>query len=123
MLFRSMANPNMVNVSTITGNTVTAALTTTTTTALLSGSANSVSKVISIVVANINGSASASTTMSYYDGTNDRYFAYQITVPAGSSVVLIDKNSGFYITEAAQIRGGASLNSYLTALISYETIS
>ena len=123
MLFRSMANPNMVNVSTITGNTVTAALTTTTTTALLSGSANSVSKVISIVVANINGSASASTTMSYYDGTNDRYFAYQITVPAGSSVVLIDKNSGFYITESAQIRGGASLNSYLTALISYETIS
>lgn len=118
-----MANPNLGTVTTILGNTVTAALTTTLTTALLSGSANTVHKVNTIVVANINGTNAASCTLSYYDGTNDRYFAYQITVPAGSSVVLIDKNSGFYVTENAAIRGGASLNSYLTAMISYETMS
>lgn len=117
-----MANPNLGTATSITGNTVTAALTTTLTTALLSGSANTVQKINSIIVGNINGTNAASCTMSYYDGTNDRYFAYQITVPAGSTVVLVDKNSGFYVTENAAIRGGASLNSYLTALISYETI-
>jgi hypothetical protein len=40
-----------------------------------------------------------------------------------ASVVLIDRNSGFYITEGQEIRGGASLNNYLTALVSYETLS
>ena len=118
-----MANPNLGSVTSILANTVTAALTTTTTTALLSGVTNQVHKVNSIVIANINGTNAASCTLSYFDGTNDRSFAYQVTVPAGSTLVLIDKNSGFYVTENGAIRGGASLNSYLTALISYETLS
>ena len=118
-----MANPNLGTATTITANTVTASLTTTSTTSLLSCSANNLIKVNTIIIANINGVNSASCNVSYYDGTNDRQFASQITVPAGSTVVLIDKNSGFYITEGQEIRGGASLNSYLTSLISYETIS
>jgi len=118
-----MANPNLGTVTTIIGDTITAALTTTTTTALLSGVTNKVLKVNTIVIANINGTNSTSCTLSFYDGTNDIPFAYQVTVPAGSSVVLIDKNSGFYVKEGTEIRGGATLNSYLTALISYETLS
>lgn len=118
-----MSAPNIISATTITGDTITAALTTTTTTALLSGSANTVKKINSIIVANVNGSASASATLSYYDGTNDRYFAYQITVPAGSSLMFLDRSNGFYLTENSEIRGGANLNSYLTVLISYETIS
>lgn len=118
-----MANPNLGTATSIVGDTVTAALTTSVTTALLAGVSNKVHKVNSIIIANINGTNAASCTFSYHDGTNDRYFAYQITVPAGSTVVLIDKNSGFYIKEGNEIRGGASLNSYLTALISYETLS
>lgn len=118
-----MANPNLGNAVSIIASTVTSNLTTTLTTTLLSGTANSVHKINSIIIANINGTNSASTTLSYYDGTNDRYFAYQVTVPAGSTVIVIDKGSGFYVTENAAIRGGASLNSYLTSLISYETLS
>lgn len=118
-----MANPNLGTVSTIIGDTTTAALTTTITTALLSGVTDKVLKVNTIVIANINGTNATSCTLSFFDGTTDRPFAYQVTVPAGSSVVLIDKNSGFYVKEGTAIRGGAGLNSYLTALISYETLS
>ena len=118
-----MANPNLGAVTTIIGDTITAALTVTTTTALLSGVVGKVLKVNSIIISNINGTNSASCTLSFFDGTNDRSFAYQITVPAGSTVVLIDKNSGFYVKEGCEIRGGASLNSYLNAMISYETLS
>lgn len=117
-----MANPNIYNATSIVGDTITAALTTTVTTALLTGITDKILKVNTIMISNVNGTSAASCTLSYYDGTNDRYFAYQITVPAGSSVVLIDRNSGFYIKEGNAIRGGASLNNYLTALISYETI-
>jgi hypothetical protein len=58
-----MANPNLGTATTISGNTVTAALTTTLTTALLSGSANTVQKVNSIIIANINGTNAASCTL------------------------------------------------------------
>jgi hypothetical protein len=118
-----MANPNLYSATTITANTLTAALTTNSAITLLSGSANQVRKINTIVIANINGLNAASCNVSYFDGTNDRQFASQVSVPAGSTLVLIDRNSGFYITEGQEIRGGASLNSYLTALVSYETIS
>ena len=118
-----MANPNLGTVTSIIGDTITAALTTTTTTTLLAGVTNKSIKVNSIIVSNINGTNSASCTFSFYDGTNDRYFSYLITIPAGSSVVLVDKNNGFYIKEGCELRGGANLNSYLNALISYETMS
>lgn len=118
-----MANPNLYNATTITANTLTTALTTTSTTQILACSVNEVKKINTIIVANINGVNAASCNVSYYDGTNDRAFASQVSVPAGASVVLIDRNSGFYITEGQEIRGGASLNNYLTALVSYETLS
>ena len=117
-----MANPNLYTATTITANTLTAALTTTSTTQILAGSANQVRKINTIIIANINGVNSARCNVSYFDGTNDRAFASQVSIPAGASVVLIDRNSGFYITEGQEIRGGASLNSYLTALVSYETL-
>ena len=118
-----MANPNIGNTTTIIANTVTSNLTTTSTTTLLSGSANSVHKINTIIIANINGVSSASANLSYNDGTTDRFFAYQVVVPAGSSVVVIDKGSGFYVTENASIRGGSSSNNFLTSLISFETLS
>jgi len=118
-----MAAPNIVNVATITGKSVTGALGTSTATLLQnSASSNKVFKINTILVSNVDGTNSATAAISLYDGT-DRYIAKGITVPAGATVVLIDKNSSLYLEEDKIIRGDASAASDLEFIISYEEIS
>ena len=118
-----MANPNIFGATTIIGETLTVPLTTTLTSTLLSGVSNKLLKINTIIIANIDGVNSSSFNLYINDGTNTRAFAFQITVPAGASVVIIDRNSGFYLKETQTIEGGASLNNDLVATFSYETIS
>ena len=118
-----MAAPNIVNVATITGKSVTGAITTSTATLLQnSASSNKVFKINTILVSNVDGTNSATASISLYDST-DRHIAKGITVPAGSTVVLIDKNSFLYLEENHSIRGGASAASDLEILICYEELS
>ena len=118
-----MANPNMYTSNSILGETITRELTTTLTTTLLSGQSNKILKINTIIVANIDGVNATSFNLYLNDGVNTRAFAYQITVPAAASVVIIDRNSGFYLTESQTIEGGANLNQDLTITFSYEVIS
>tara|TARA_B100001057_G_C22849495_1_gene950385 strand:- start:2695 stop:3051 length:357 start_codon:yes stop_codon:yes gene_type:complete len=118
-----MAAPNIVNVATITGKSVTGALGTSTATLLQnSSSSNKVFKINTILVSNVDGTNSATAAISLYDGT-DRYIAKGITVPAGATVVLIDKNSSLYLEENKIIRGDASAAGDLEYIISYEELS
>ena len=117
-----MANPNIVNVSSILGKTDTFALTTTSAN-LVTATANTVFKINSIIVTNIDGTNAADVTVSYYDGTNTRAIGSTISVPADAALNLIDKNSSFYLEENEIISGLASANSDLVCLISYEIIS
>lgn len=119
-----MAAPNIVNVATITGKTVPLALTTTQQT-LVSNAASSgqVYKVNSLVIANVNGAASASVTVSFFRATTEYKLAHTIFVPAQASLVIISKDAGIYLEENDSIRIVASLNSYLHAVCSYEVIS
>ena len=118
-----MAAPNIVNVATITGKSVTGALGTSTATLLQnSASSNKVFKINTILVSNVDGTNSATAAISLYDGT-DRYIAKGITVPAGATVVLIDKNSSLYLEENKIIRGDASAAGDLEFIISYEELS
>ena len=119
-----MAAPNIVNVSSILGETHTAELDTTTTTSILANSASSgkVYKVNTIIVANKDGTNDAAVTVSHYDGSNDRFLASTVTVPADATLVVLDKNSSIYLEENHSIRGGASAASDLDIVISYEII-
>jgi len=90
-----MANPNIVNVATINGKTDTFALTTTET-SLVTATANTVFKINSIMIANIDGTNAADVTIKYNDGSTDRAIASTISVPADATLSLIDKNNGFY---------------------------
>ena len=87
-----------------------------------SASSNKVFKINTILVSNVDGTNSATAAISLYDGT-DRYIAKGITVPAGATVVLIDKNSSLYLEEDKIIRGDASAAGDLEFIISYEEIS
>jgi len=121
-----MANPNIVNVTSILGKTDTFALTTSTGITLVrnDGDSGKIYKINSIVVTNIDGSSAANLTMSHVDeASTSTAIASTISVPADSSLVLIDKNSSFYLEEGHEIQGGASANGDLVCLISYEIIS
>jgi myo-inositol-hexaphosphate 3-phosphohydrolase len=117
-----MANPNIVNVATINGKTDVFALTTTETN-LVTATANTVFKINTIMISNIDGTNAADVTIKYNDGSDDRAIASTINVPADSTLVVSDKNSSFYLEESEIIKGTASANSDLECLISYEIIA
>jgi hypothetical protein len=118
-----MANPNLVAVTSINGKSTNGALTTTTTTDLLTCASNKLIKVNSIIIANIDGTNSATVTMGIIkSGGSVVLFASTIAVPADATLVLIDKNSSFYLEEGDILEGGASANSDLTYTISYEEL-
>jgi hypothetical protein len=124
-----MANPNIVSVNSIFGNTTGIALTTTLTTVLLANAAASgkVFKIESIMVANVDGSSAADVTIDWNTnagGTGTSIaLAATISVPADATLNLVDKNSSFYLMENQSIIGGASADSDLECIISYEDIS
>ena len=125
-----MANPNIVSVNSIFGNTTGFALTTTLTNVLLANATSSgkVFKIESIMVANVDGTNAADVTIDYHtaaNGTAGTSFALAatISVPADATLNLVDKNSTFYLMENQSIIGGASANSDLEVIIAYEDIS
>lgn len=124
-----MAAPNIVNVSAITGITTFLTLPNTNATVLLSNpaSSNKVLKVNDIIVANVNGSATANITLSINNaaaGAGTAYrVAYQIDVAAKTSLVAIDKNASIYLEENRSIVATASAGNYLEVVCSYEEIS
>src|SRR5210317_1636010 len=121
-----MANPNIVNVTSILGKSLQAALTTTLTTQILAnaGSSGEVYKINSIIVANIDGTNSADASVFITkSGGSPIAIASTIAVPADSTLVAVDKNTALYLEEGDNIEAGASADSDLVITINYEELS
>lgn len=124
-----MANPNIVNVSAIYGKTVTVDLSTTSATTVVSNAASSgkVYKINSLIVSNVDGTAAADITISFYSqddiGGTATEIASTITVPADATLVVIDKNNSIYLEEDRSIGATAGSASDLKVVCSYEDIS
>ena len=124
-----MANPNIVNVSAIYGKTAAVNLTTTSATEIVSNAASSgkVYKINSLIVSNVDGTAAADITISYYSeddiGGTATEIASTITVPADATLVVIDKNNSIYLEEDRSIGATAGSASDLKVVCSYEDIS
>ena len=124
-----MAAPNIVSVSSIYGKTTGVLLNTTTTTGILTCASNKVLKVNSIICANVDGSASASVTINFFDTDSDgsgtdrtNPIASTVDVPADSTLVVLGKDSSIYLEEGDKITGGASANGDIQCTISYEEL-
>ena len=122
-----MANPNIVNVTKIYGNStyIVASASAVTWTAL-TPAANYVNKIGNIVASNVTASAATITLSlnSAVSGGGTAYrIAYQISVPPGASVIIVDKTTAVYVGEAQSIvvTGGTASAIELTA--SYENIT
>lgn len=123
-----MANPNIVNVTIINGNTSTTSLTTTSATSLVSNAAASskVYKIDSIVVANTSAAA-ANITINVYSaaalGGTAFPIASTISVPAYASLIVTDKTTAFYLLEDKSIGATAGTATALVVTASWEEIS
>ena len=121
-----MAAPNLVNVTSILGKTMGAALGTSANTDILGNGSSSgkVLKINSVIVANVDGTNNATVNVHFYDHDNTaRYnIAHAVTVPAGSTLVVLGKDSPIYLEEGDQIEASASAASDLEMIISYEEL-
>ena len=127
-----MANPNIVNVATINGGNLGFNLSATATATLLTVGADVILKINRITVANVDGSSSANVDL-FVDGMGSGatgisatgaatvYLAKTVSVPADSTLVLVD--SPIYLMEADILKGGASAAGDLDLYISYEVLN
>ncbi len=124
-----MANPNIVNVTAIYGKSAVVDLTTTNATLVVENTAASgkVLKINSLIISNVDGTNAADITVSLYSEDNIGGTASQIvstvSVPADSSLVVIDKNTSIYLEEDKSIGATAGSASDLKVVVSYEEIS
>lgn len=131
-----MANPNIVNVTTIYGKTTYLTPSGTSAVVLLPNAASSgkVLKINQIVAANVNGSAAVDTTVSLYTNgavaqgsapsSGTAYpIVSTISVPADASLIVTDKTTAIYLEEGNSISVTSGTASGITYSISYEEIS
>ena len=133
-----MANPNLQVSSSIYGNTayvipsttsVSVAWTYNGTTSLtgLTPAANTVNKINSIIVSNVSGAAATitigvSNNATYASGT-PYYLAYQIAVPVGATLIVVDKTTPLYITDSQSVGVIVGTASALNIVASFEVVT
>jgi hypothetical protein len=123
-----MANPNIVNVTSIYGNTsyLIPSTTSATTWTALTPAAGTVNKIDNIVAANATGSVATVTvainSAAAGAGTNYR-LVFQVPVPANASIVVADKSTAFYLGEAQSIVVTVGTASAIELTASYEAIT
>ena len=123
-----MANPNIVNVTSIYGNTsyLIPSSTSATTWTALTPASGTVNKIDNIVATNVTASV-ANVTVAINSaaagaGTNYR-LVYQVPVPVNASIVVADKSTAFYIGEAQSIVVTVGTASAIELTASYEAIT
>ena len=123
-----MANPNIINVSSIYGSTsyLIPANTSATTWTALTPSAGTVNTVNNIVASTVTGSSVAVTVSinSATAGGGTAYrIAYQISVPANASLIIVDKSTSIYVGESQSIVVTIGTSSAIELTASFEAIT
>ena len=123
-----MANPNIINVTSIYGvtNYLIPSTTSVTTWTALTPASGTVHKIDNIVAANVSA-AVATVTVAVNSaaagaGTNYR-LVYQVPVPINASIVVVDKSTSFYLGEAQSVTVTAGTASAIELTTSYEAIT
>ena len=130
-----MANPNIVNVTSILGTTTYYTPSGTAAVVLVPNAASSgtVFKINQIVVANTTGSAANATVAVYSNGAVAQGSAPSggtaypivsaVSVPANASLIAVDKTTAVYLMEGNSITMTSGTASALVFTISYEVIT
>jgi hypothetical protein len=127
-----MANPNLINVSSVLGANAGFNLTNTATATLITVAADKLVKINRVTVANVDGTNSATFDL-FVDGMGSGstgvtttgadatvYLAKTVAVPADTSLVVLD--TPIYLMEGDILKGGASAASDLDLFVSFEIL-
>ena len=127
-----MANPNLINVTSVVGGNAGFNLTNTATATLITVDSDKLLKINRITCANVDGTNAATLDL-FVDGLGSGasgvtttgadatvYLAKTVTVPADTTIVVLD--TPIYLMEADVLKGGASANSDLDLFVSYEVL-
>ena len=127
-----MANPNLINVSSVLGANAGFNLTNTATATLITVASDKLVKINRITVANVDGTNSATFDL-FVDGMGSGstgvtttgadatvYLAKTMAVPADTSMVIVD--TPIYLMEGDILKGGASAASDLDMFVSFEIL-
>ena len=127
-----MANPNLINVTSVVGGNAGFNLTNTATARLITVDSDKLLKINRITCANVDGTNAATLDL-FVDGLGSGasgvtttgadatvYLAKTVTVPADTTLVVLD--TPIYLMEADVLKGGASANSDLDLFVSYEVL-
>lgn len=123
-----MANPNIVNVTSIYGNTSYLIPSTTgaTTWTALTPAVGTVNKVNNIVASNVTASA-VNVTVSINSATGGGgtayRIAYQISVPANASLIIVDKTTSIYVGEGQSVVVTVGTSNAIELTASYEALT
>ena len=129
-----MANPNLINVSSVLGANAGFNLTATATTTLITVSADKLVKINRITCANVDGTNAATLDL-FVDGMGTGtgggstgvattganatvYLAKTVSVPADSTLVVLD--TPIYLMEGDILKGGANAASDLDLFVSFD---
>tara|TARA_B100000767_G_C19304414_1_gene344870 strand:- start:128 stop:520 length:393 start_codon:yes stop_codon:yes gene_type:complete len=127
-----MANPNLINVSSVLAANAGFNLTATATATLITVAADKLVKINRVTVANVDGTNSAtfdlfvagmgtgSTGVATTGADATVYLAKTIAVPADTSMVVVD--TPIYLMEGDILKGGASAASDLDLFVSFEIL-
>ena len=127
-----MANPNLINVSSVLGANAGFNLTNTATATLITVAADKLVKINRVTVANVDGTNSATFDL-FVDGLGSGstgvtttgadatvYLAKTVAVPADTTLVVVD--TPIYLMEGDILKGGASAASDLDMFVSFEIL-
>jgi hypothetical protein len=124
-----MANPNIVNVTSILGENASVSLTSTNATSIVSNASASgkVLKINTLIVSNVDGTNACDITINKYSaaalGGSAFAIASTVSVPADASLIVIDKTTSIYLKEDESIGATAGTASDLIVTCSWEEIS
>lgn len=117
-----MANPNIVNVTTIYGNTGVLAVGTSYANVVQNPAASGVLyKINSLIVTNACTSSQSITVQYNNAGTNTTILA-NVAVPTSASLVVLGKDTQIYLVENTSLQINASA-AFITSICSWEQIS
>jgi hypothetical protein len=123
-----MTAPNLISANTINGKTIGTTLTNTSAFAVLNNAVGS-GKCLKINTVNVSNFSASNVviSVSYYSGASLGGTAFpiagNITLPAGSTLNVIDKSTQYYLEENTCLGATASVANAIAVTASYEDIS
>jgi len=122
-----MAEPNLVNVTSIFGKTKLELLKddpiSHSNASILTCAADKVIKINSVIVGSIDTSNSVDITVAINHHDDGRhYIAHEVTLPAKSTLIVIGKDSPIYLQEGDELEARATADSDADIIVSYEEL-